>query len=382
MTSLYKGVLILGSATPSLESYYLAQTGKYVLLEMKNRIDKKPMPHIVPVDMREELHFGNRKILSRSLQKLLQETLARKEQSIIMLNRRGYATFVMCRSCGEVIHCPKCDLPMVYHREQYLACHRCDITQPVPKQCPKCSSKMIKFFGSGTEKLEQELEELYPDARVIRLDRDTTKRKMAHIDILHAFRDRKYDILLGTQMVAKGHDIPNVTAVGIISADSVLHLPNFRSPERCFALITQTAGRAGRGVKQGEVIIQSYNPQHYAVQYGIKQDYSGFYEAELPLRKENFYPPFAQLIQLMVQNKEEEIAYKRAKEIKQLFSAEFTSNNDYQLLGPAPAIIAKLNDIYRFVILLKGKDMRPLQDFLKRHKLHIEDGISINVNPF
>ena len=267
MAQIYDAIFLLGSATPSLESFYKAQNGEYTLLTMRERIDNIPMPYIEGVDMREELKSGNRKILSRKLQELIEATLAKKQQLIIMLNRRGFSTFVMCRSCGHVIKCPQCNLPLVYHRRGVLQCHHCDITEPVPDVCPNCQSRYIKFFGSGTEKLEEELAQVFPQARIIRLDRDTTGRKFAHQDILKQFKAGLYDILLGTQMVAKGHDIPSVTGVGIISADSSLNLPDFRASERTFALITQTAGRAGRGHEQGHVVLQTYNLEHYAVRH-------------------------------------------------------------------------------------------------------------------
>lgn len=235
MAQIYDAIFLLGSATPSLESFYKAQNGEYTLLTMRDRIDNIPMPYIEGVDMREELKSGNRKILSRKLQELIEATLAKKQQLIIMLNRRGFSTFVMCRSCGHVIKCPQCNLPLVYHRRGVLQCHHCDITEPVPDVCPNCQSRYIKFFGSGTEKLEEELAQVFPQARIIRLDRDTTGRKFAHQDILKQFKAGLYDILLGTQMVAKGHDIPSVTGVGIISADSSLNLPDFRASERTFA---------------------------------------------------------------------------------------------------------------------------------------------------
>jgi len=257
LAQVHQAVLLLGSATPSLESYYQAQQGEVELLEMPDRIGGRPLPDVQCVDMRQELKLGNRTVLSHQLHELLEETRGRQEQSILMLNRRGYSTFVMCRSCGKVLVCPECKLPMVYHWDGRLVCHHCDIRQDVPQLCPACGSRYIKYFGSGTEKLEEELRATHPEARVIRMDRDTTRGKFAHTEIIKAFREKQYDILLGTQMVAKGHDIANVTAVGILSADSSLNMPDFRAAERCFMLITQTAGRAGRGQVPGQVIVQS-----------------------------------------------------------------------------------------------------------------------------
>lgn len=381
MAQIYDAILLLGSATPSLESFYKAQNGEYTLLTMKERIDNIPMPFIEGVDMREELKHGNRKILSRKLKELISTTLAKKQQLIIMLNRRGFSTFVMCRSCGYVIKCPQCGLPLVYHKQGKLQCHHCDIIEPVPDICPKCSSRYIKFFGSGTEKLEEELSQTFPNARIIRLDRDTTGKKFAHQDILKQFKAGLYDILLGTQMVAKGHDIPNVTGVGIISADSSLNLPDFRASERTFALITQTAGRAGRGSQRGHVILQTYNLEHYAVQYGMQQDYISFYNEELTLRKMLYYPPFCNLIKLIFQNEIEEKAIKIANNFKMDMEKYFSDNDKIQVMGPAPALISKFKDMYRFNLLIKTNDLSIVNKFLRQKNIDINKYITIDINP-
>ena len=380
MAQLYDAIFLLGSATPSLESFYKAQNGKYTLLTMRDRIDNIPMPYIEGVDMREELKSGNRKILSRKLQELIEATLAKKQQLIIMLNRRGFSTFVMCRSCGHVIKCPQCNLPLVYHRRGVLQCHHCDITEPVPDVCPNCQSRYIKFFGSGTEKLEEELAQVFPQARIIRLDRDTTGRKFAHQDILKQFKAGLYDILLGTQMVAKGHDIPNVTGVGIISADSSLNLPDFRASERTFALITQTAGRAGRGHEQGHVVLQTYNLEHYAVQCGMKQDYLSFYQEEMQMRKMLYYPPFCHLIKLTFQNEIEEKALKAASDLKTQ-AEQYFNNMNIKIMGPAPALVAKFKDIYRFNLLIKTDDLEIVNKFLRQKKIDTDKNITIDINP-
>lgn len=381
MSTLYNAVLILGSATPSIESYYYAQKKIYTLLKMPHRIDNRPLPCIKCVDMREELHLGNHHILSRALAALIDKTLKGKQQIIIMLNRRGYSTFVMCRSCGLVIKCPQCGLPLVYHKGNYLQCHHCDIREAVPDTCPSCNSRYIKFFGSGTEKLEKELQETFPQARIIRMDRDTTGKKFAHQNILRAFKAGTYDILLGTQMVAKGHDIPSVTAVGIISADASLNMPDFRSTERCFSLITQTAGRAGRGTLKGNVIVQGYNPEHYAVTCGIAQDYDAFYKQELPLRKELFYPPYAKLVKLTIQHEKESQALQKALKIREIFKKNFTDNRIHQLIGPAPSIIANFRGIYRFNLLLKTTDLTAINAFLRSIGLATDKDVKIDVNP-
>ncbi|WP_303690988.1 primosomal protein N' [Megamonas hypermegale] len=380
MAQIYDAIFLLGSATPSLESFYKAQNGEYTLLTMRERIDNIPMPYIEGVDMREELKSGNRKILSRKLQELIEATLAKKQQLIIMLNRRGFSTFVMCRSCGHVIKCPQCNLPLVYHRRGVLQCHHCDITEPVPDVCPNCQSRYIKFFGSGTEKLEEELAQVFPQARIIRLDRDTTGRKFAHQDILKQFKAGLYDILLGTQMVAKGHDIPSVTGVGIISADSSLNLPDFRASERTFALITQTAGRAGRGHEQGHVVLQTYNLEHYAVQCGMKQDYLSFYQEEMQMRKILYYPPFCHLIKLTFQNEIEEKALKAASDLKTQ-AEQYFNNMNIKIMGPAPALVAKFKDIYRFNLLIKTDDLEIVNKFLRQKKIDTDKNITIDINP-
>lgn len=381
LARIHGAVLLLGSATPSLETYYRAKEGELKLLELPERIGNLPMPLVHAVDMRRELKMGNRHIISRDLQRLLEETQARGEQSIIMLNRRGYSTFVMCRSCGEVIKCKLCGLPLVYHKNGRLACHHCDVTETVPDVCPKCGSRYIKYFGSGTEKLEQELREIMPSARVIRMDRDTTGRKFAHQEILNRFRRHEYDILLGTQMVAKGHDIPNVTSVGIISADSSLNMPDFRAAERCFMLITQTAGRAGRHGGRGQVIVQTYNPEHYAVTAGLKQDYEEFFRQELQMRKELFYPPYSRIVKLLFQNEDEEMAKGSARRLVKAFEERFRGDKQQTAIGPSPAVIAKFRNIYRFVVLIKTGDLPAVQDFLREQKLHLRTEVAIDIDP-
>ena len=378
--------LILGSATPSLETYWAAKTGMYTLLTMKKRIGNISLPKVECVDMRSELRHGNRHILSNRLKELIEETIAKHEQVILMLNRRGFSTFVMCRECGHVMKCGICGMPLVYHKDGKLMCHHCDVREPVPNTCPKCGSRYIKYFGSGTEKLEQELREIVPRARVIRMDRDTTNGKFAHSEILDKFRRREYDILLGTQMVAKGHDIPNVTAVGIISADSSLNMPDFRAAERCFMLITQTAGRAGRGEVTGQVVVQSYNPEHYAVKAGIAQDYELFAQEELKMRRSLFFPPYSRLIKLIVQNTDESVAMQYAKEIAAHFKSAFPGERDkngrkQQIIGPSPAMIAKFRDTYRFCLLIKTEDVHEASDFLRNEGLHLEASVAIDVDP-
>ena len=397
LAHLHHAVLLLGSATPSLETYHRARTGELTLLTMRHRVGDIPLPEVSCVDMRQELRMGNRHIISRPLENLIRKTIAAHEQLIIMLNRRGYSTFVMCRSCGEVIHCPDCGMPLVYHETKHggklLLCHHCDIRQPVPDICPKCGSRYIKYFGSGTEKLEQELRSLVPEARIERMDRDTTSGKFAHQEILGRFRRGAFDILLGTQMVAKGHDIPNVTAVGIISADASLNRPDFRAAERCFMLITQTAGRAGRHTADGErghVLVQTYNTEHYAVQCGIHQDYEGFYQKEIALRKAMGYPPFTRLIKLLFQSTDETAAKQSALAFVQAFQQRYpggvstplgTPPKTNTVIGPAPALIACFRGTYRFVVLIKALDLEDVRQFLREQGLHLRTDVAIDIDP-
>ncbi|WP_019554154.1 primosomal protein N' [Propionispira raffinosivorans] len=381
LARIHKAILVLGSATPSVETFARAQNKEYTMLTLSKRIGNIPMPQVTTVDMRAELKQGNRNIISRALKKLIEETIAKKEQVIIMLNRRGFSTFVMCRSCGHVIVCKDCTLPLVYHQNGKLQCHHCDSSDVVPDVCPKCGSRYIKYFGTGTERLEHELRTLVPEARIIRMDRDTTTKKFAHAEILTQFKQGLYDILLGTQMVAKGHDIPNVTAVGIISADSSLNVPDFRSAERCFALITQTAGRAGRGDIPGKVIIQTYNPEHYAVHCGMQQDYLAFYKNEIVFRKQLFYPPYSNLIKMTIQNADEQKALAEATEFVKLFRSSFKDINSSQIIGPAPAMISNLRGLYRINLLIKTNQPAVVKKFMVEQKLHIKNNIMLDINP-
>ena len=381
LAELHGAVLLLGSATPSLETYYHAVRGDYGLLSMPKRIGSRCLPQVASADMRQELRMGRRSVISLPLQNLIADTLAKHEQIILMLNRRGFATFVMCRSCGEPVKCPQCTMPLVYHRDGRLLCHHCDIQVPVPDVCPKCGSPYIKYFGSGTEKLEQELAELVPEARIIRMDRDTTAGKFAHTEILDKFRKREFDILLGTQMVAKGHDIPNVTAVGILSADSTLNMPDFRAAERVFMLITQTAGRAGRGEVPGRVVVQCYSPEHFAVRTGIAQDYEAFFREEMKLRKTLFNPPFSRLIKLVFQHESEAEARRMATAMRDAFVQEFRGNPLQQAVGPAPAMMSWLRGVYRYALLLKTGDIESVLCFLRRQGAGQDMRVMVDIDP-
>ena len=374
-------ILVLGSATPSLESYARARAGELTLLSMPERIGSQPLPEVRAVDMREELRHGRRTIISPALRDLLTETIARGEQAIIMLNRRGYATFIMCRSCGAVMTCTDCGMPLVYHANGALLCHHCDLRAPVPDTCPKCGSRYIKYFGSGTEKLEEELGQILPTARLVRMDRDTTGRKLAHTEILTQFRRRDFDILLGTQMVAKGHDLPGVQSVGIISADASLNLPDFRAAERCFMLITQTAGRAGRHGARGVVIVQTYNPEHYAVRAALRQDYEAFYAREIELRRELFYPPFSRLVKLLFRDPQRARAWNAANEFVAAAQTAFAGTTGCTVIGPSPALIERERGAYRFIVLIKTDALAVVQNFLRTCGLHLRDDIAIDIDP-
>ena len=382
LARIHGATLLLGSATPSFETYHRALEGNVVMLPMPHRIGARTMPDVEAVDMREELKAGNRHVMSRALQDMIRETIKNHEQVILMLNRRGYSTFVMCRSCGHVMKCRFCGTPLVYHRDKRLACHHCDASETVPSVCPECGSHFIKYFGTGTEKLEQELRELIPEARVVRLDRDTTTRKFAHTEILSAFRNGEYDVLLGTQMVAKGHDIPNVTAVGIISADSSLNMPDFRAAERCFMLITQAAGRAGRGEKKGRVIVQCYDPSHYAVTSALKQDYKQFYDEEIIMRRNLYFPPFCRIVKLTFLNEDEEKARTEAERIKKIFAAKFAGEErTEQAIGPAPDIISNFRGVYRFCLMVKTRKLTALQGYMREEGLERRTDVLIDIDP-
>lgn len=379
----HNAAIIFGSATPSFENFYRAKIGELIYLKLSHRIFDNSLPEVQLVDMRGELRAGNKKVLSRDLQNLLTETLKNNQQAILLLNRRGYHTFVMCRSCGEVIKCPDCGLSMTYHAEGNLKCHHCEIEMPTPKICPKCGSKYIKFFGTGTQKLEQQLNEILPDAKILRMDRDTTTEKFGHKKILDAFGRGEYNILFGTQMVAKGHDIQNVTAVGILSADSSLNFADFRASEICFDLITQAAGRAGRANFPGKVIVQSYNTNADAIIFGCSQDYEKFYNHEILNREEFFFPPFSRLVKILFMSKKSQAAKIFAEEIAEAFkiSAKKNSPARQEVLGPIPAMIENFKGVYRFVILIKSGDLNFVRKFLRELNLHKMPEVQIDFDP-
>ena len=347
--------VILGSATPSIETYYRALTGEMKLLELNSRVDNKPMPPMKVIDMRNELKGGNKSLFSRELFIAIQERLKRKEQIILFLNRRGFSTFVSCRSCGYVFKCDECDISMTYHKNGLLICHYCGKTKREPRECPKCHSKYVKFFGAGTQRVEEEVKKYFNNAGILRMDVDTTRDKHSYERIYNTFKNGEADILIGTQMVSKGLDFKNVTLVGILAADMSINIPDYRAAERTFQIITQVAGRAGRGDKQGEVLIQTYTPQHYSLQYAVNYDYEGFYEKEFTVRAMMKYPPFGKLLLINGTSKKEELLKNFMHKITMMIKPLVESCLDIEILGPIPCMISKLKENYRWQIVIKGE---------------------------
>jgi primosomal protein N' (replication factor Y) len=370
--------VVLGSATPSLESRYNAERGKYTLLELPERIEARPMPTVELIDMREEfLETRKQATFSRRMMEALGERLHNGEQTIVMLNRRGFSSFVACRACGERIECMNCSLTLTYHkRDRRLLCHYCGYAEKVPQVCPKCASEHIYFLGLGSERVEEELHREFPQARIARLDRDTVTGKRQYETILDQFRERNYDILVGTQMIAKGHDIPNVTLVGVVSADVGLGMPDFRAAERTFQLLTQVAGRAGRGSLPGIVLMQTLNPDHYAVRLAGAQDYAAFYTKEIVFRRAMHYPPFAAMANVLVRAEKKEMAMRMSAELGTLLAPppaplgatqpEVASSGMLRVIGPAEAPVPRLKNEYRYQFLVKAASRKALNELLQR----------------
>ncbi|MCC5911967.1 MAG: primosomal protein N' [Clostridiaceae bacterium] len=389
-------VVVLGSATPSIESYYKVEKEEVTLFTLHKRATNATMPEVEIVDMTEELNSGNKGMLSRSLFHAVEENIKNKKQTILFLNRRGYSTFISCRQCGYVVKCNNCDITMTYHRTmKHVQCHYCGEKKEKPQICPDCESDHINFFGAGTQKIEDMIAEYFPDAIIGRMDMDTTSIKGSHQRILEKFKRGDMDILVGTQMISKGLDFPNVTLVGIIAADSTLNLPDFRASEKTFQLVTQVSGRSGRGKDKGKVILQTYNPDHYSIQAASQHHYHQFYSEEINLRKAFDYPPFTQLININFSGKNEKEVYsisqKIANNIKYILSNKGHSHHDDIIMGPNPAIIAKVNERYRYQILLKshGVDFLLLKSIVKyllidNRQKTIPSSIilSIDINPF
>lgn len=376
--------LVLGSATPDIVTYYKAQTGEYTHLRLTQRPNGSQLPTVHLVDMRRELQEKNYSVLSRRLQQALVTTVAEGEQAIVLLNRRGYSTFVMCRDCGHTITCPHCAVALVYHSaNEDMRCHYCGNTAPVPTECPNCHSRRIKFFGTGTQRAEAELEQL-PDVHVLRMDQDSTMAKFAHEDILRQFASGASNVLIGTQMVAKGHDIPNVTLVGVLSADSALNLPDYRASERAFSLLTQAAGRAGRGARPGQVIFQTYDVENEIIQLAAKQDYDSFAKMELEARKEFFYPPFAQMLKLTIWDKSDGEGLALAQRLVfylQKLQLEGKLSAELQISGPFPALVSKVRDLYRFNIVIKASDLTEVKQAILGSEFKEQKNIYFDVDP-
>ena len=356
--------VVLGSATPSLESRYNAERGKYALLELPGRIEERPMPTVQLIDMREEfLETRKQATFSRKLIDAIGQRLENGEQTIVLLNRRGFSSFVACRSCGERVECMNCSLTLTFHkRDRRLLCHYCGYAEKVPSVCPKCASEHIYFLGLGSERVEEELHHAFPKARIARLDRDTVTGKRQYETILQSFREGSFDILVGTQMIAKGHDIPNVTLVGVVSADVGLGMPDFRAAERTFQLLTQVAGRAGRGSVPGIVLIQTINPDHYAVRMAAAQDYAAFYAKEVNFRRMMAYPPFSALANILVRSEKKEMAMRMSSDLALLFTPP---PEKMRIMGPAEAPVPRLKNEYRYQFLIKSSSRKALSESLR-----------------
>ncbi|MDM5357960.1 primosomal protein N' [Peribacillus sp. RS7] len=383
----YKCPVILGSATPTLESFARAKKNVYKLLTLSQRMNKNALPAVDIVDMREELRTGNRSMFSELLFTKLKDRLEKGEQTVLMLNKRGHSSFVMCRSCGLVINCPNCDISLTYHRfNDIMKCHYCGFEEGMPSVCPECESEHIRFFGTGTQKVEEELAKILPDARVIRMDVDTTSKKGSHERLLNAFGEGKADILLGTQMIAKGLDFPNITLVGVLSADTMLHLPDFRSSEKTFQLLTQVSGRAGRHQLPGEVVIQTYTPEHYSIELSALQDYDAFYEREMHLRRQSHYPPYYYVVLITVSHEDLMKTVSVTEKITNYLGSRL--NRDSIVLGPVASPISRINNRYRYQCLIKyrrepdlNQHLRTLLEHYQKETAQNHLQISIDLNP-
>ena len=387
--------LVLGSATPSIEEYYKAVNGEYKLLEINKRANKKPMPKIEVADMKEELMIGNKSIFSTKLKSEIELAIKNNSQVMLFLNRRGYSNFVSCRKCGYVFTCENCDISLTYHKKSNTGkCHYCGYEKEIPSECPECKSKYIKPFGIGTQKIEEEIKTIFPNLRVLRLDKDTTSRKGSFDRILNSFKNKEADILIGTQMLSKGLDFDNVTLVGILSADMILKFPDFRSSEMTFQLITQVAGRAGRAEKDGKVILQTYDTDHYAIKHAINYDFKGFYEDEIKIRKLFDYAPFNNMVSVVLSGKDNKLVESNSKKMYDSLAyllRERGINDLSFILGPNQCSIGKINQNYRWQILFKDEDIEInlLKGIIKyicittREIVFDKDiNISIDINPY
>lgn len=361
--------VVLGSATPSLEAFYRCKTGEYKMLKMTKRSMNQSLPDVYTVDLRDELKNGNRSIISQKLRELIMDRLEKKQQVMLFLNRRGYSGFVSCRSCGHVVKCPHCDVSLSSHRGGKLVCHYCGYETKMIKICPECGSEYIGGFKAGTQQIEDLVKREFPQARVLRMDMDTTKQKDGHEAILSRFANEEADILIGTQMIVKGHDFPNVTLVGILAADLSLYTSDYQAAERTFQLLTQAAGRAGRGKTHGEVVIQTYSPDHYSIQRAAEQDYEGFYEVEIEYRDLMGYPPVSHLLAVLMTGEDEKYLEMAAKYLKE-FAVRADKKKELQIIGPTSPYVGKVNDVYRRIFYIKGEEDKHLievKDLLEQY---------------
>lgn len=377
IASMHKASVVLGSATPSMEAYYRTKTGEYKLFEMTKRHGSSTLPGVYIIDMREELKQGNRSVFSTKLHDLMERRLEAGEQIMLFLNRRGYAGFVSCRACGHVMKCPHCDVSLSEHRGGRLVCHYCGYEENRPAVCPECGSRYLMGFRAGTEQIEEALHKEFPGARILRMDADTTRKKESYEKILEAFADEKADILVGTQMIVKGHDFPNVTLVGILAADLSLNQNDYRAGERTFQLLTQAAGRAGRGDKPGEVVIQTYQPEHYSIVHAANQDYGSFYEEEIIYRSFMQYPPVAHMMAVLVTSREQqtgrELCGQMASLVKEMRDSRDKDGGALQMIGPTEAVISRINDQYRYVFYVKHRDYEELVKVKDRLELFCKE---------
>lgn len=364
LSELTGALLVMGSATPDIDSYHRAVTGEFLLLQLKERTKGSHLPEVFVTDMRKELENGNRSAFGLPLQQAIRENLEKGQQTMLFLNRRGYSTFVSCRKCGEALTCPSCNVSYTYHAsDKALVCHYCGKEVPVPKTCPSCGSHYIRYFGTGTQKIEEETRRLFPEASILRMDADTTTGKNGHARILELFGKGKADILIGTQMIAKGHDFPNVTLVGILAADLSLNLGTYQAAETCFQLITQAAGRAGRGELAGRVFIQTYQPENHAIRMAAAQDYEGFYQEEILLRQAMEYPPFSHIFSVLITGEMEQEVILAAQRLG-AYMNHYAERAGCTVVGPAPALLPKFRGEFRWQIFAKGTDADRLKAFV------------------
>ncbi|EQB86831.1 primosomal protein N' (replication factor Y) [Clostridium punense] len=380
--------VVLGSATPAVDTYYRTTTGEYTLITLSERADGALLPQIKVVDMREELMNDNKSIFSASLFSGLKQTLENKEQAILFLNRRGFSTFVSCRKCGYVFKCRNCDIALTYHNHaSNLTCHYCGAKRELVNTCPRCKSKYVKYFGIGTEQLEDQVKKVFPEAKTLRMDFDTTREKHSYEKIYNSFRNQEYDVLIGTQMVAKGLDFPEVTLVGVIAADLSLNLPDYRANERTFQLITQVSGRAGRGKKPGKVVVQTYSPENFSIKYAMENDYISFYKEEIEIRRNMNYPPFAKILAINLSSEDEKLLIKSIQDLGDKLHLKLDNNDKMEVLGPCPCGISKIKNAYRWQIIIKGDFTLELAEDIKNitynelSSVYNYIRVSLDVNP-